>query len=538
MTTSNTESEGLLTIGTLLANGKYRVEQYLSSGGFGNTYVATDSAFDEKVAIKELYIKGVCGRNGNTNEVAITLTENQRTFEAQREKFRKEARRLRRLSNDHIVKVHDLFDENGTSYYVMDFIEGESLSARIKRMGQPMAPADLLLLLPQILDALETVHNAGIWHLDLKPANIMIDHRGNVQLIDFGASKQLRNSDGKSLSTSSALAYTPGYAPSEQMEQNIEKFGPWTDLYALGATIFNLLTRQQPPSPSDIDEDVNEAIINYLPSGIDSKFRDLIVWLMKPNRKMRPQSVSDVRQYLAEAKTPSSTKSKDSHKKHTTPPITLDDDTTTLKTKLRRQKEEEEKKKKEDEVKHSDTNVEELIRSTAWMSWALPIVAGVAIIIGVITCNRSKSNDTEPATINDSTYVWSKKIHIDFGPENMQDFVYTGVAYVELNANGDTLKVIPEGHGTARYSMGEYTGEFYESQPYDQTGKATLVFNNGDKYVGIFRNGYYAEGTYTIKESGMYFQGTFRDGNTYNGYWYDRNGTKQSQVVNGKEKGL
>ena len=221
MTENNAEREGLLAIGTLLANGKYRIEQYLSSGGFGNTYIATDLAFDEKVAIKELYIKGVCGRDGSTNDVAITLTENQRTFEAQREKFRKEARRLRRLSNAHIVKVHDLFDENGTSYYVMDFIEGESLSARLKRTGHAMAVADVLLLLPQVLDALETVHNAGIWHLDLKPANIMLDRQGNVQLIDFGASKQLRNQDGQSLSTSSALAYTPGYASSEQMEQNL-----------------------------------------------------------------------------------------------------------------------------------------------------------------------------------------------------------------------------------------------------------------------------------------------------------------------------
>ena len=550
MAESNTEREGLLTIGTLLANGKYRVEQYLSSGGFGNTYVATDLAFDEKVAIKELYIKGVCGREPHTNEVAITLTENQRTFEAQREKFRKEARRLRRLSNAHIVKVHDLFDENGTSYYVMDFIEGESLSARAKRTGHPIAPADLLLLLPQILDALETVHSAGIWHLDLKPANIMIDSRGNVQLIDFGASKQLRNSDGQSLSTSSALAYTPGYAPSEQMEQNIDKFGPWTDLYALGATLFNLLTRQQPPSPSDIDEDVNEALIHYLPSGVSPKFRDLIVWLMKPNRKMRPQSVSDVRQYLAEAKGTDKPKAKDTHKKPKTPPVTDDDDDTTLKTKLRKQREEEERKKREEEEKKkiqlSDTEADELIRSTAWMSWALPIIAGVVIIIGVFTCRHSKSHeaDTEPAattdttTTTDSIYVWSKKVHTDDGPENMQDYTYTGVAMVVFNDKGDTLQVIPNGEGTARFSIGEYNGQFFRGMLYDSTGKATLTFDNGDKYVGTFQEGYYVEGTYTTHESGMYFKGTFRDGNTYNGYWYDSNGNKQSQVVNGSEKGL
>lgn len=255
MTDNSTPREGLLAIGTTLANGKYRIEKYLASGGFGNTYMAIDTAFDERVAIKELFIKGVCGRMDNATDISISLTENQRTFNAQREKFRKEARRLRKLENKHIVRVHDLFDENGTTYYVMDFIEGESLSTRLKRTHQPMTEAEVLPILTQVLDALETVHNEGIWHLDLKPANIMVDDKDNVQLIDFGASKQLRNADGNSLSTSSALACTPGYAPSEQMEQNIEKFGPWTDLYALGATLYHLLTLQQPPSPSDIDED-------------------------------------------------------------------------------------------------------------------------------------------------------------------------------------------------------------------------------------------------------------------------------------------
>ena len=255
----NIQKEGMLKVGTLLANGKYRIDQYLASGGFGNTYVATDLSFDEKVAIKELFIKGVCGRTAESSEISVRLAENQRAFSAQQEKFRKEAKRIRKLNNPHIISVHDLFDENGTSYYVMDFVEGESLSARLKRTKKPMSEAELMLLIPQVLDALECVHAESIWHLDLKPANIMVDAKGNVQLIDFGASKQLKNSNGDSLSTSSAMAYTAGYASSEQMEQNIEKFGPWTDLYSLGATMYNLLTMQQPPSPSDIDEDSRTA---------------------------------------------------------------------------------------------------------------------------------------------------------------------------------------------------------------------------------------------------------------------------------------
>lgn len=289
-------NQNLLPIGTSLCNGKYTIKEHLASGGFGNTYIAVDTAFDETVAIKELYIKGICGRDTITNDVAITLAENKQTFESQQDKFRKEARRLRKLHNPHIVKVRDLFDENGTSYYVMDLIKGESLSQRVKRTGQPIGESDIMNILPQILDALDVVHRERIWHLDLKPANIMIDTNGCVTLIDFGASKQFRTFDGGTLSTSSTMAYTPGFASSEQMEQNIEKFGPWTDLYSLGATIYHLLTLNQPPSPSDINENPTEAL--KLPSNISKGIAELVLWLMKPNRTLRPQKASDVSKYL------------------------------------------------------------------------------------------------------------------------------------------------------------------------------------------------------------------------------------------------
>ena len=281
----------LLSIGTLLCNGKYRIEKHLASGGFGKTYLAKDTSFDEIVAIKELYIKGLCGRDAVTGDVAVTLIDNKQPFMAQQEKFRKEARRLRKLDNKHIVKVRDLFDENGTSYYVMDFIDGESLSERIKRIGR-LSESDIMALLPQILDALDAVHKEQIWHLDLKPANIMVDSNGCVKLIDFGASKQLRSSDGTMLSTSSTLAYTPGFASSELMEQNLEKFGPWTDLYSLGATIYYALTLNQPPSPSDINENPTETL--KLPSNIGEKMAELVAWLMKPNWMERPKNAKEV----------------------------------------------------------------------------------------------------------------------------------------------------------------------------------------------------------------------------------------------------
>ena len=148
------QTEYRLPKGTLLLNGKYRIEAYLASGGFGNTYVATDLAFDERVAVKELFVKGICGRNASTGEVCVSLSENRISFDAHREKFRKEARRIRKLNSRHVVKVRDLFDDNDTSYYVMDFIDGESLSARLHREQRPLTEAEVCSLLPQVLDGL------------------------------------------------------------------------------------------------------------------------------------------------------------------------------------------------------------------------------------------------------------------------------------------------------------------------------------------------------------------------------------------------
>ena len=263
--------KSMLKVGTTLQMGKYRIERYLSSGGFGNTYVARNTAFDEIVAIKEFFMKGVTQRENNNTTVSVSNSVNQDQFAEQRDKFRKEARRLRVLHSPNIVSVSDLFDENGTVYYVMDYIDGYSLSERVKG-GGPMHENEVIPYLHQVLNGLEEVHNKGIWHLDLKPANIMVDRDGRrVRIIDFGASKQLTP---EGLATSSALCFTAGYAPREQMEQNMSKFGPWTDLYALGATLYYLLTGKRPPMPSDIEDD-HQAALPFPPT-VSRPMRDLM----------------------------------------------------------------------------------------------------------------------------------------------------------------------------------------------------------------------------------------------------------------------
>ena len=194
---------------TTLQGGKYRIERVLGQGGFGITYLADQSTLNRYVAIKELFIGGsgqaINDRQGNM--VVVTNSANKASFNQQLEKFKKEALRLANLNHPNLVKVHDLFEENGTAYYVMEYIDGESLHTKLNREG-PLPESLVLRYLDSLLPALEVAHNQNIWHLDIKPENIMVDKKGKVFLIDFGASKHIEQKS--TLTTSLALAYTKG----------------------------------------------------------------------------------------------------------------------------------------------------------------------------------------------------------------------------------------------------------------------------------------------------------------------------------------
>ena len=290
-----------LQLNTTLQGGKYRIERVLGQGGFGISYLAILVSANRQVAIKELFIGGsgqaINDRRGN--QVVVTNSANQQSFNQQKAKFKKEALRLTNLNHPNLVKVHEFFEENGTAYYVMDYIEGESLRTKLNREGL-LSESLVLKYLQQLLPALEAAHKQSIWHLDIKPENIMVDRYGHVYLIDFGASKHVE--PNSTLTTSLALAYTPGYCPPELLDlsnetpeyylQAIKDIGPWTDIYALGATIYNLLTDSIPPSKRRLDKEGRKAFI--FPSNVSSSTQDLIVWMMKPNRKDRPKNVSDI----------------------------------------------------------------------------------------------------------------------------------------------------------------------------------------------------------------------------------------------------
>ena len=502
---NNINVESMLRVGTVL-HGTYRIDSYLSSGGFGNTYVATHINFNEKYAIKEFFMKGVNERDGNNTAVSVSNNEKVTEFTEQLEKFKKEARRLRILNNSHIVRVYDLFDENGTAYYVMDFINGENLKEKLKRLGQPINESEATEVLIQVLDALREVHSQGIWHLDLKPANVMMDDKNTVKLIDFGASKQFNSKTGGALSTSS-VTYTNGYAPIEQMEKSYEKLGPWTDFYALGATIYSLLSNERPPMPSDINDDhtPNKRLSLPLPAGVSDKMRDLILWLMKTNRKERPSSVEEITDYM----------------KANAMGSFGDAESTILETRAI------DRNKSNDEVIDLDDNDadDSLINKKTKKAIIIAACAGLLLAIAGFFMFNGKSDEkavaeTEQQVVDSVMTVTGKKMTITLG-----ECKYTG----NVNVAGK-----PDGKGYAVFANGDsVSGTFVNG---NVEGDSIIYFfnENGDTYLGSFKKNHFTTGRLTQKD-GTYFEGSFDENYLpAKGQWYSKNG--KPLVVDGSVK--
>ena len=287
------DEKQLLPIGTMLQHGKYRVERHLASGGFGNTYIVLNTGFSRKFVLKEFYMQGINQREKDQTTVSVSNEMNNALFSSQLEKFEKEAKRIIDLYNPHIIRVHDLFRENETAYYVMDYVDGKSLSEIMNQNGSPMKEGEVWGLMPQLFDALSAAHKKDILHLDIKPGNILMDAEGKVVLIDFGASKQVNINGKDTYSTSTAMCYTPGFAPSEQIDKRMQHLGAWTDIYALGATLYNLLTLQCPPLPSEISDEKENAFL--FPEEVSPQMRQLIIWMMQIGRKDRPQSIDEIK---------------------------------------------------------------------------------------------------------------------------------------------------------------------------------------------------------------------------------------------------
>ena len=239
-----------LRANSTLQGGKYRIIKKLGQGGFGITYLAENTLLEGKVAIKEFFFKEYCERDDATCHVTIPTTGNREIVERFKQKFIKEAKTIFRLNHPNIVRIHDVFEENGTAYYVMEYIEGESLGDMVKRRGA-IPEAEALGYVKDAASALEYIHSKNINHLDIKPGNLMKRKEdGRIIVIDFGVAKQYAAviSEG---CTPACISY--GYSPAVLYRKNGEQsFSPQSDVYALAATLFKLLTGNTPPEAIEV----------------------------------------------------------------------------------------------------------------------------------------------------------------------------------------------------------------------------------------------------------------------------------------------
>lgn len=277
--------------GSILQNGKYRIIRVLGQGGFGITYLAENMFLDKQVAIKEFFPKELCGRD-NTSHLTLGTQNNAETVEKLKSRFLKEAKNIAKLDYPGIVKIHDVFEENNTAYYVMDYIEGISLSDMVKVNG-PLPESKAIGYVIKVGDALEYIHSRQMTHFDVKPANIMVRKSDDTPiLIDFGLSKQY---DAHGDATSTIMqGVSHGFSPIELYSANsVATFSPQTDVYSLGATLFFLLTGAIPPSASQVLEEGLQ-----FPANISPDICSAIKRAMCANRTKRYKSIKNFCQPL------------------------------------------------------------------------------------------------------------------------------------------------------------------------------------------------------------------------------------------------
>ena len=231
----------ILKSGKIL-NNRYVIEKVLGEGGFGITYKGIDKLLAVEVAVKEYFPQGFVTRNNvYSEEITITQMKYEDLFQKGKERFLSEARVLAKFNKEPgIVSVTDFFEENNTAYIVMEYLDGITLKDYIENNGF-LSMDDMLGLMSPLMEALDAVHKEGLIHRDISPDNIMLLSNGGIKLMDFGAARTYTEFGQKSLS----IMLKHGYAPEEQYRTHGVQ-GPWTDIYALSATIYKCITGQTP----------------------------------------------------------------------------------------------------------------------------------------------------------------------------------------------------------------------------------------------------------------------------------------------------
>lgn len=497
-----------LPVNMLLQGGKYKIVRFIKSGGFGCTYEAEHVMLEKRIAIKEFFVKDFCNRDEQTSHVTVGTQSKKELVAKLRRKFIDEAKGLCKLHHPGIVSVSDVFEENGTAYFVMDYIEGKSLSEIVHARGA-LPEKQALDYIRQAGEALQYVHEHNRLHLDIKPGNLMLDGNGQVVLIDFGASKQYDEENGEN--TSTLIGNTPGYAPLEQMGNDVVRFMPATDVYALGATLYKLLTGTTPLSANRLASGEEQP---PLPAGISQGSRMAVDRAMQTRKDKRPQSVREFLSLLGSPAEPSEPEN--------------DNTVFEVKTEVFENPQPELERPTPSPITPSEP---EPGKSSGGKNkvWRIILSVGVALLTlwgyTALTGKDTETQTYEPVPVTDEIISVTEKI---FYNKSGQGYKYTG----PVNAQGQ-----PHGFGKGEFfgsNGGTYVGNFDNGV---RSGQGEFTTADGsNQYTGTWKDDQYDEGTLTMTSDGSYFKGTFKDNVWYTGKFYTKSGKFDGELVNGEMK--
>lgn len=494
-----------LSPGTVLQNGKYTIERQLGQGGFGITYLATQDILDRKVAIKEFFFRDFCEREADCSTVSLGTQSNKEMVERFLAKFIKEAQIISKFQHPNIIAIYDIFRENNTAYYVMEYLEGESLSDMVKRTGALIEPVAIKYI-KQVGSALSYIHERNINHLDVKPNNIMLRKgKDEVVLIDFGVAKQY-DGQTKQGTTTTPVGISRGYSPAEQYRVNgVQSFSPQSDVYALAATLYKLLTGVTPPEALDVQDmglpltelqnrRVSEGVIKAIEAGMRSYSK-------------RTQSVAEFISQISQS----------SGKPSKAPKKTKADVDTQLIVPVQKQT---------PTSKAVDKPIFPTVSTPAkknGMKKGAIIGVAIVLVVSAIIVLLTSGGDKSPADVTaaDSTVV--KPVATMPAPYANNESMSLGLGEGKYTGYIDDDGK-PHGKGKFVLSKGDvYEGSFIHGVAEGENVKFT--YHNGDRFEGKYINDKKTYGRY-YNSDGTYYECSFTGEQFGDGLFYDANGKK------------